>query len=292
MRLLVFGAGGQLGQELTALGARRGIALVGLRREEADIADSRAVAAALDREIPGVVVNAGAYTKVDKAEAEREEAYRANAVGPEVLAEACRARGLPLIHLSTDYVFDGTKDGAYRESDPAAPLGVYGASKAAGEGAVRERLREHVILRTAWVYGAYGANFLKTVLRLARERDELRIVADQHGNPTATADLAAAVVAAAERSLGPDPVWGTFHFTGQGATTWHGFASEIVAAQAPFTGRRPAVRAITTSEYPTPAARPANSRLDDTRFSAEFGLRAEPWQDRTREVVRELVGGG
>ena len=292
MRLLLFGAGGQLGQELTALAARRGIALVGLRREEADIADSRAVAAALDREIPGVVVNAGAYTKVDKAEAEREEAYRANAVGPEVLAEACRARGLPLIHLSTDYVFDGTKDGAYRESDPVAPLGVYGASKAAGEEAVRERLREHVILRTAWVYGAYGANFLKTVLRLARERDELRIVADQHGNPTATADLAAAVVAAAERSLGPDPVWGTFHFTGQGATTWHGFANEIVAAQAPFTGRRPAVRAIITSEYPTPAARPANSRLDDTRFSAEFGLRAEPWQDRTREVVRELVGGG
>ncbi len=170
-----------------------------------------------------------------------------------------------------------------------APLGVYGRSKAAGETAVREALPEHVILRTSWVYGEYGANFLKTMLRLACERDELRIVADQRGCPTATADLADAILHIAPRIMRREPFWGTYHLAGTGATTWHGFATEIVESQARVTGRRPRIVPIPTSEYPTRARRPANSELDCSLFAATFGFRAEDWRDRTRQVTAALL---
>jgi len=286
MTILLFGAAGQVGQELTALANRRGVPLVALSRAEGDIADPDRVQAALARINPSVVVNAAAYTKVDKAESEADEAYRANCIGPGVLAEASAVAGIPLIHLSTDYVFDGTKATAYTEDDLVAPLGVYGHTKEAGERAVRAANAHHIILRTSWVYGVYGANFLKTMMRLSGERDELRVVADQRGNPTATADIAEGILAVINRMGNGDAVpWGTYHLTGTGATTWHGFAQEIVAA----CGRATTVTAIATHEYPTPARRPANSELDGQRFRTAFGYAPAPWQDRTRAVVAALL---
>jgi dTDP-4-dehydrorhamnose reductase len=286
--ILLFGARGQVGHELSGLARARGVALTALGRDEADICDADAVNARVAATRPSLIVNAAAYTAVDKAESERDAAERGNVWGPRVLARAAHSAGVPLVHISTDYVFDGTKPGPYVESDPIAPIGAYGATKAAGETAVREAAPAHVILRTAWVYGAHGANFLKTMLRLAAERDEVRVVADQRGCPTATLDIAEAILAVhASIAAGKTP-WGTYHFAGTGATTWHGFAEEIVARQAEFTGKRPPVRAIATSDYPTPAKRPANSELDSSLFANTFGYRAAPWQDRTRDVVAAL----
>lgn len=211
-------------------------------------------------------------------------------MGPRVIAEAAAARDIPVLHISTDYVFDGTKAGAYVEADPMCPLGVYGRSKAEGEALVRAAAARHVILRTAWVYGRFGGNFLKTMLRLAGERDRLRVVADQRGCPTATADIAAAILAVAAKLTENPAIHGLFHFAGAGVTSWHGFAEAIVAAQAEHTGKNPPVDAIATSDYPTPARRPANSELDSTLFADTFGYRAEDWRVRTREVVADLLG--
>ncbi|MCI0466732.1 MAG: dTDP-4-dehydrorhamnose reductase, partial [Beijerinckiaceae bacterium] len=238
---------------------------------------------------PRLVVNAAAYTAVDKAESEPEAAFAANSAGAEAAARAAALRQVPILQLSTDYVFDGTKKGAYRETDPAAPLGIYGKSKAEGEARVRKANPHHFILRTSWVYGRFGSNFLKTILRLSREREELRIVADQRGCPTATADLAEAILAI-DRALaaGIDSP-GTYHFAGDGVTSWHGFASLIVEVQAQETGRRPSVMPVSTAEYPTPARRPANSELDSRLFASAFGCRASPWQTRVRETVQSLL---
>ena len=290
MSLLVFGAGGQLGKEIGGAVAHRNLAAVLLARADADIADRRAIMAAIEKTKPSVGVNAAAYTKVDKAEDEPDQAYRENRDGPALLAEICAATGVPLIHVSTDYVFDGSKPAPYVETDPVSPLGIYGASKEAGERAIRDRLERHVILRTAWVYGIHGNNFLKTMLNLARSKEDWGVVADQRGNPTATADLADAILTVAARAAnGAAGCWGTYHFAGTGAATWHDFASEIVSAQTEFTGRRPRVRAITTADYPTKARRPANSCLDSTRFESVFGMKARPWAERTREVVTTLL---
>lgn len=287
--ILVFGAEGQLGREVMALAKARGIEVVGCNRVQADITDLSAVEAAIFSVRPRIVLNAAAYTAVDKAESEREAAYAANVVGAELVARAAAAQRLPIIHISTDYVFDGTKIGAYVETDPIAPLGVYGMTKAEGEARVREKNSRHFILRTAWVYGRFGANFLKTILRLSREREELRIVADQYGCPTATQDLAEAIFAIDRAWAGGVDATGTYHFAGAGATTWHGFASVIVEAQAQATGRRPKVTPISTADYPTPARRPANSELDSHLFSAVFGYRARAWQTRAQETVEMLL---
>jgi dTDP-4-dehydrorhamnose reductase len=286
--ILVFGHG-QLGQELARAANTQNTPLRVLARADCDIAAPRAAARAIVRERPSLVVNAAAYTKVDQAETEIDAAQRDNEIGPGVLARACADAGVPLVHISTDYVFDGTQPGAYRESDPIAPLGVYGRTKAAGESAVRAALREHLILRTSWVYGAFGHNFLKTMLRLAVTKDELRVVADQRGCPTSTRELADAILRVAPRLEARESVWGTYHFAGFGATTWHGFATRIVAAQAPLTGRKPRVTAITTPEYPTPARRPANSELDSGLFAQTFGFRARPWAEEADAIVRALV---
>jgi dTDP-4-dehydrorhamnose reductase len=288
--ILLLGANGQLGQELTRESAAQGVALTALARAEADIANNDAVSGTIARHRPTVVVNAAAYTKVDLAESEGEAARAANETGPALLGAACAAAGVPLIHISTDYVFDGTKATAYVESDPIAPIGAYGRSKAAGEAALRRAMPHHVIIRTSWVYGEFGANFLKTMLRLAATRDELRVVADQRGCPTSTGDLARAILGIAPRLAAGDEVWGTYHFAGTGVTTWHGFASRIVSAQAPLTGRSPRVTAITTAEYPTPARRPANSELDCALFARVFGIRARPWAEETDRITRALVG--
>jgi dTDP-4-dehydrorhamnose reductase len=290
--ILVFGGGGQLASELVEMAAADGTALTAVTWQQADITDPAQVARAIDDARPSLVVNAAAYTAVDKAESEPGLAMAVNADGPGVVAAACAAAGVPLVHVSTDYVFDGEKAGPYREDDPIAPLGVYGRSKAAGESAVRESWSRHLILRTAWLYGIYGSNFLKTMLRLAAERDELNVVADQRGSPTSTADLARAIlVAAAALRRGAAP-WGTYHVTGAGETTWHGFASRIVEAQAPVTGRHPRVNPITTAEYRTAARRPRNSVLDCSRFAATFGYRAPDWTVSVDRTVAALMAKG
>ncbi len=289
MRILLLGAGGQLGREITDRASARGVELTGLDHTALDICDPAAVARALEAHRPDVVVNAAAYTAVDKAESEPEIAARINAFAPAHIAERCERYRTPFIHVSTDYVFDGTKPAPYVEQDPVAPIGVYGRTKAAGESAVRSATERHVIVRTSWVYGAHGHNFLKTVLRLARERDRLTIVADQHGCPTATRDLAEALLTAAAAAVAGEARWGTYHFAGDGATTWHGFAAEIVRVAGPRLGRTPEVAPITTADYPTPAQRPANSRLASDLFQRTFGLRAAPWQERVAEVVDTLL---
>lgn len=288
--ILVFGGNGQVGQEIARASAQRNVPLIALTRAQADIADRAAVEDAIERHRPSLVVNAAGYTKVDLAETEVEAARQGNETGPAIIGAACAANGTPLVHLSTDYVFDGTKQGAYVEDDPVAPVGSYGRSKAAGEAAVRAANPLHVILRVSWIYGEFGQNFLKTILRLAATRDELRIVADQRGCPTSTRDLTGAILSIAPRLCARDSVWGTYHFAGSGVTTWHGFASRIVAAQAPLTGRSPRVTAITTAEYPTPARRPANSELDCSRFARTFGLRGRPWTEEADALTRILVG--
>ena len=287
--ILVFGGNGQLGQELIRAAAVRATVLRALSHAEADIADASAIATALALWKPNLVVNAAAYTKVDLAETELEEARRGNEIGPAVVAAACARAGVPMVHISTDYVFDGSKEGAYLESDPACPISAYGRSKAAGEEAVRSHLAQHVILRTAWVYSEFGHNFLKTVLRLAATRDELRIVSDQHGSPTSAGELAEAVLNVAAAFVHDRTLAGTYHFTAAGVTTWHGFASRIVAIAAPVTGRNPQVIPIGTADYPTPAKRPANSRLDCRSFVKTFGFLPRHWTVGVDATTRALV---
>ena len=284
MKLLVFGSSGQVGTELQRARLPEAMMLAGFDIAGVDITNREAVFAGVRRERPDLVINAAAYTAVDRAEAEPAAAFAANAEGPKHIAAACREAGIPLIHISTDYVYDGAKRGPYIEGDPVNPLGVYGRSKAAGDQAVRDALAEHVILRTAWVYSAHGHNFVKTMLRLAAERPALRVVADQRGSPTAASDIAAALIAIAAKIGAGERHWGTFHFTGAGETTWHGFAEAIVA----LAGRRMPVEAIATADYPTPARRPANSVLDCSKIAAAYGIVARPWQEALAEVVAEL----
>ena len=289
--LLVFGSGGQLGQEVRGLAAAQGVSCPFVPESEADITDPAAVAAQIASHRPTVVVNAAAYTQVDDAETHVEDAFLANETGVAVLARACAESRTPLIHISTDYVFEGTKSGAYRENDPVASLNVYGRSKFAGEAILRQIAQSYVLLRTSWLYGVYRINFLKTILRIAAERPELQVVDDQHGCPTGTADLAQAILIVAKRLAADASVSGTYHFAGTGVTTWHGFASEIVAAQSAFTGRQPPVRAVSSANYARPARRPANSELDSSLFADTFGFRALPWKERTHQVVNALLSG-
>ena len=289
MRILLLGAGGQVGREIEALAAERALPLTALDRTGVDITNAATIARAMEAHQPDIVINAAAYTAVDKAESEPEQATLINATAPGLIASACARNSAGLIHISTDYVFDGTKTGAYVESDPIAPLGVYGASKAAGEAAVRDALDKHLIVRTSWVYGAYGANFLKTMLRLANDRDRLTIVADQRGCPTATGDIAEGLLIAAAALNGNAAKAGTYHLAGTGVTTWFDFASEIIVRAAPYTGRQPTMAPITTADYPTPARRPANSELSSELFAQTFGFRAAPWQQRVTEVVETLA---
>ncbi len=290
MRVLVLGTSGQVGSETMRAAWDPDTVLVGLARPGVDMAAPGTIDAALEAHAPDLVVNATAYTAVDKAESEPEAAFAINRDGPARLAARCAERGAALIHLSTDYVFDGSKPVPYREDDPVCPIGVYGASKEAGEAAVRAAAPRHVILRTSWVYAAHGANFVKTMLRLGRERDELGVVADQTGAPTAAADIADAIVTIAKQIAGSgDAAWGTYHFTGAGATTWHGFADRIFQRLEQAEGRRPRLRAIATSDYPTPARRPANSRLDCARVRAAFGVAAPAWEDSLDRVLDDLL---
>jgi dTDP-4-dehydrorhamnose reductase len=288
MKVLVLGAGGQVGHELRRHAWPADTQVLAFDRLGLDITRREAILATVAREHPDVVVNAAAYTAVDRAESEPEAAWATNCSGPGQIAAACGEGGIPLIHISTDYVFDGAKSGPYREDDPVNPLGVYGASKEAGERAVREALREHVILRTAWVYGAHGHNFVKTMLRLAEQRPVLRVVADQIGSPTAAGEIAGAIALIAWRIANGNTAWGTYHFAAAGTVTWHGFAEAIFDLASRWRGPPPRVEPITTADYPTPARRPANSVLDCSRIAAAFGVEPRPWRAALAEVIEEL----
>jgi dTDP-4-dehydrorhamnose reductase len=294
--VLLFGGNGQLGQELqralAPLGTlvattRSGTLPDGSACETADFNPPESLAALLDRVRPEVVVNAAAYTAVDRAEDDRDAAWRANAEAPGVIARWCAAAGVPLVHYSTDYVFDGQGTRPYREDDATAPLGVYGASKLAGEEAIRAAGGRHLIFRTAWVYASHSANFLRTMLRVGAERDVLRVVADQVGTPTPAALIADVTAQALQHARG---LSGTWHLTATGETSWHGFA-EAIFAEAVSAGklaRAPKVEAITTADYPTPARRPAYSHLDVRKLESDFGIALPSWQDGLRKVIAAL----
>jgi dTDP-4-dehydrorhamnose reductase len=289
MKIVILGAGGQVGRAVARLGGQQAVDVLSLGREQLDITDSAAVIAALQAAEPSIVVNAAAYTKVDAAEANRALSFEVNRDGAAIVAGACHRFRLPLVHLSTDYVFDGQKRHAYVESDPIGPLNIYGESKEAGERAVRQCHDHHVILRTAWVFGSDGANFLKTVLRLAETRDEWGVVDDQLGTPTSTADLAAAILCVATQAARGADCWGLYHFAGSEDATWYDFATEIIEAWWRRTGRRPTIRRLTSAEYPTSARRPRNSRLDSRLFEARFGVRAAPLGQRVEQAVGVIL---
>jgi len=288
-QILVTGAGGQLGSELMRHAASQGVIATGLTSADLDITDGVMVRQHIMASGAAAVVNAAAYTAVDKAEMEQALAYAVNRDGAANLAASCAAAGVPLIHVSTDYVFDGTKQTPYGEDDPVHPISAYGASKEAGERLVRQNLPRHIILRTAWVYSAFGHNFVKTMLRLAGERTSVRVVADQHGCPTAAGDLALAILELVRLiAKGEDLAWGTYHYCGSGSTTWHGFAEAIMMLAAPALGRKVEVIPITTADYPTPAHRPPNSVLDCTRIRQKFGIEPRAWREALVGVVMEL----
>ena len=291
MKILVAGAQGQLARALLDQAQGRGeFDVVTLGRPQLDLRDKAAIARTIDAVRPDLVVNAAAYTAVDKAESEPEAAFAINRDGAGALAAAAAAGSCPILHVSTDYVFDGTKAEAYLETDRANPVGVYARSKLQGEVAVAAANPRHLILRTAWLYAPYGQNFLRTILRLAHERPQLRVIADQHGNPTYALHLADAILAIAAR-LGDDngeAAWGTYHAAAGGETTWAGFAAAIVAAGARLGVPQVPVIPITTADYPLPAKRPANSRLNCSKLARTFGVRLPPWQQGVVECIARL----
>jgi dTDP-4-dehydrorhamnose reductase len=299
MTVLVFGGNGQVGQELLRALAPLGPVVATTRSgqlpdgracEVADFGQPDSLPALLDRLQPSVVVNAAAYTAVDRAEQDVEAAFAANAQAPGVIARWCAAQGVPFVHYSTDYVFDGQGSAPYREDEATAPLGVYGTSKRDGEEAVRAAGGRHLIFRTAWVYASHGANFLRTMLRVGAERDHLRVVSDQIGTPTSAALIADVTVQALQH---PGQLSGTWHLTASGQTSWHGFA-EAIFAEALARGvlaKVPEVVAIASYEYPTPAKRPAWSVLDNRRLQQDFSIVLPAWQHGLKQVMAAIARG-
>lgn len=281
MTLLIFGQTGQVAREL----ARRAPDARFLGRAEADLSDPAACAAAIRAQRPDAVINAAAWTAVDKAETEEDAATLVNGAAPGAMAQACADLDIPLVHISTDYVFDGAGTLPFRPSDPTAPLGAYGRSKLAGEVAVRASGARHVILRTSWVFSAHGANFVKTMLRLGADRPALRVVADQIGGPTPADAIAAACLTLAD-ALREGAAGGTHHFAGAPETSWAGFARETFA----LAGLPVTVEDIPSDAYPTPARRPLNSRLDCSALAADFGIMQPDWRAALAHVITELKG--
>ena len=290
MRIAVTGSKGQVA---TSLLERAGpqLEVLALGRPAFDLTDRGAVIARLEAARPDVIVNAAAYTAVDKAEAEEAIAFQVNGEGAGYVAEAAARLGVPLLHLSTDYVFDGALDRPYREDDPTGPTGAYGRSKLAGEKAVAARCEHSVILRTAWVYSPFGANFVRTMLRLNQTRDEVGVVADQRGNPTSALDIADTLISVAARVKDDSSpaLRGIFHMTGSGEGTWADFA-QAVFREAEARGRRAtSVKRIATADYPTPAHRPANSRLDNEKLARVYGLSLPDWRGSVATVCARFL---
>lgn len=288
LRILVFGTTGQLAREL----ARRvpaGVALTALGRDAADLADPASCFEAVRQAAADLVVNAAAYTAVDRAESEAALADTVNGDAPGAMARAAAERRLPFLHVSTDYVFDGSGDRPWREGDPVAPLGAYGASKLRGERQIAEAGGDSVILRTAWVFSAHGSNFVRTMLRLGVARDHVGVVDDQRGGPTAAADIADAIFTIARAFAKGRGTPGIFHFAGAPTVTWADFAEAIFAASS--LPRKPVVNRIPTSAYPTPAKRPANSALDCSLIRETYGITQPDWRKSLSEVIAELEAG-
>jgi len=292
VRIAVTGKTGQVVTSLIERGQHAGHTVIALGRPELDLGDPASVLPTVAAATPDVIVSAAAYTAVDKAESERETAYAVNSTGAAAVAEAAKVIGVPLIHISTDYVFDGQLERPYRETDPTGPTGIYGASKLAGEQAVLARYSDNcAILRVAWVYSPFGGNFVKTMLRVARDRDDISVVADQRGNPTSALDIADGVLQVAGNLVADaDPTLrGVFHMTAQGEASWADFARSIFAASATRAGPLAMVRPITTADYPTAATRPQNSRLDCARIARHHGIALPVWQRSLETVVERLV---
>lgn len=289
MRVLVAGSSGQLARSLAAAAPHYAdLTLVSLGRPELDLLDMASITTAIKDFQPDIVINAAAYTAVDRAEQEAVAAFAINCEGAGKLAQAAAACGAPIIHISTDYVFDGGKPDAYLETDAPNPQTVYGQSKYDGELSVADANPQHIIFRTSWVYSEYGNNFVKTMLRLAAERPELRVVADQFGNPTHAGDLSIAILDLIGRLAQIEDAWGLYHLAGQGETNWHGFAEQIMVSSQHCGGASVPVLPITTAEFPTPAKRPANSRLDSSKAREKFGVLLPVWTDAVNRCVTQL----
>ena len=291
MRVAVTGKEGQVARSLAELGASRGIEILPVGRPALDLQEQAGILPALSAVKPDVIVSTAAYTAVDKAESERELAFSINGGGAGAVARAARSLDVPVLHLSTDYVFDGGGTRPYREDDPTGPVSAYGASKLEGERLVAAATPDHAIFRTAWVYSPFGANFVKTMLRLGESRSEVGVVADQTGCPTSAHDIADAVLSAAEKLVADrSPAFrGIFHLTGSGEASWADFAEHVFSVAA-SSGRPPVtVRRITTADYPTPAGRPANSRLSGKKLASVYGIRLPDWRSSTEAVVRRLL---
>jgi len=291
MKILVTGSEGQLGWELLRQGPELGFEILPADLPEVDITDSDQISQLLQRGNPSLVINAAAYTNVDQAETDQAAAFAVNRDGPAVLARQCGINKIPLIHVSTDFVFDGLKKRPYLESDPVAPIGVYGQSKAAGEKQVRTHLNAHIIVRTAWLYGVHGHNFVKTMLRLARERETISVVADQYGCPTSAFDLAEALLHIAGRIRDDAPIaFGTYHYCGQGEASWFDFTREIIKIAESYGPVKTAlVKPITTAEFPTAAARPPYSVLDCGLIEKQFGITPGPWRDSLKITLNRIL---
>lgn len=289
MRILLAGAGGQVGQAIVAaLQHLPQHSLIACTRADLDITDLAALQQRVGQYAPELIINAAAYTAVDKAEQEPDLAFAINALGTENLANVCADLAIPLLHLSTDYVFDGTKAQAYVEDDVANPQGVYGLTKWQGEQAIRALWSQHYIVRVSWVFGVHGHNFVKTMLRLASERSELRVVADQYGAPTSAASIAACVCTMLP-FIEQRQHFGTYHYTNQSVTTWYDFAKEIIdQAKMRLPLQVQTLSAITTKDYPTPAKRPANSALNTDKIQQQFGVCKPAWQEELRTMLTTL----
>jgi dTDP-4-dehydrorhamnose reductase len=293
LRMAVTGRNGQVALSLAEGAEAAGFDLVTLARPQIDLTDPDSMEAAVIAAAPDIVVSAAAYTAVDKAESEPELAMRVNRDGPEALARAAARLGIPLLHLSTDYVFDGSKGEPYVETDPVHPLGVYGATKLAGEAAIAAISDDHAILRTSWVYSPFGGNFVKTMLRLAGERDALRVVCDQIGRPSYGPDIADGIFSVARGLLqSSDPARrGIFHLAGDGETSWFEFAAAIVSGSAARGGRAVLVEPIVTADYPTPARRPADSRFDCSKLALIHGVALPDWRTSLERCLDRLATG-
>lgn len=290
VKVLITGAAGQVGSELVKL-APVGFEVVGYNSSELDITNAQQVQQIVAEQAPALIINAAAYTAVDKAESDAERAYAVNETGVKNLAEAALVLGIPVFHISTDYVFDGTATEPYKETDSVGPTGIYGASKLAGEQVLANSGVKHIILRTSWVFGVEGNNFVKTMLRLGKERDTLGVVADQHGCPTSAESIASVLWLLAQKYVAEnEPPWGIYHFSNAPATTWHGFACEIFkqVVEAGVLDKAAVVNLIKTSDYPTPAKRPAWSVMNCSALVNLLGSAVPDWQQELSAVLKQL----
>lgn len=291
MKIITFGSKGQLGHELVKQGNRFGFEILPFDLPEIDITDSLQVEHLVSTTPATLVVNAAAYTNVDRAETEKTLALAVNRDGPENIAQSCEKKNIPLIHISTDYVFNGETKHPYTEADQVSPLGVYGHSKSEGEKKIRLQIKRHIIIRTSWLYGVYGHNFVKTMLELAEKNSILKVVSDQFGSPTSAADLAETVLAIGRQIQNSIKIdWGTYHYCGLGTVTWHLFAEKIFQIAKQYTPLKiETVEPIKTDEYPTPAKRPMYSVLDCSRIEQKLGIHPKPWENSLHETIARMM---